>query len=267
MRNIEAAYKAVDQDTAEVVSKLISDFGVPPTLDAAEVLARELYPVLLHRRREMWAKEAALIVSEHPNFVIPEPRQYPVTALTKLIRNCAGLSAKPRLMQLELFDPETIAMQTKRVAPAWLPDDNAVVVEMKRRLVVGVARHVKQASRSLVFDTAAANNVRFARRLTGQENCAFCALMASRGAVYTTARKAGGLGNQFHDHCDCWIELVPDPDRWEGREEADHYHAMWFDGYDGHHSNAEDFREFRRRFKEEQSKNLLNPTTPRRIFA
>lgn len=48
--------------------------------------------------------------------------------------------------------------------------------------------------------------VRFARVMTGAENCAFCLMLASRGAVYKNRKTAGEL-RRFHRGCDC--KVVP----------------------------------------------------------
>ena len=55
--------------------------------------------------------------------------------------------------------------------------------------------------------------VRFARVTTGRETCAFCLMLAGRGAVYHSRRTAGEFSH-FHRRCDC--KVVPgfeaDPD-------------------------------------------------------
>lgn len=55
--------------------------------------------------------------------------------------------------------------------------------------------------------------VRFARVPTGAETCTFCLMLASRGAVYHTRKRAGEF-RHFHRRCDC--KVVPgfedDPD-------------------------------------------------------
>ncbi|HCG2965958.1 hypothetical protein [Corynebacterium striatum] len=255
MKGIRSVYAAIEMDTLRLVSEAVAQQGVPPTLEAAEALAQSLFPSVLELRRSTWAREAALISAEFPTAVVPESRPYPFTALLKLIRNSAGLSPKPKLMQLELFDPLTVSMQVRRVAPAWVPGEEAAVEEMKRRLSAGVARHTKQASRDLVFDVSERNHIKYARRLSGAENCSFCALMASRGAVYTSERAAGGDGNFFHDHCDCWVELVKDESTWEGREEAKHYEDMWNEAFHG--SPKENMKKFGQLFRAEQKERIL----------
>lgn len=47
---------------------------------------------------------------------------------------------------------------------------------------------------------------RFARVPTGKETCAFCLMLATRGAVYWS-RKSAGEFNHFHRNCDC--KVVP----------------------------------------------------------
>ncbi len=48
--------------------------------------------------------------------------------------------------------------------------------------------------------------VRFARVTSGRNTCAFCLMLASRGAVYHSRKTAGELG-QYHRHCSC--KIVP----------------------------------------------------------
>ena len=60
---------------------------------------------------------------------------------------------------------------------------------------------------------------RFARVPTGLETCAFCLMLASRGAVYHT-RKTAGEFRHFHRRCDCKVvpgfEADPDAEIVEG---------------------------------------------------
>lgn len=56
---------------------------------------------------------------------------------------------------------------------------------------------------------------RYARVPSGVHTCAFCEMVASRGFVYHNETKAGkrGLGNDFHDDCDCQIVVEFDADQ------------------------------------------------------
>ena len=69
-------------------------------------------------------------------------------------------------------------------------------------------RFIKQQARDTVTlnverDPARA---RFARVPSGATTCAFCMMLAGRGAVYASGRSAG-YASQYHGHCDC----VPTP--------------------------------------------------------
>ena len=87
--------------------------------------------------------------------------------------------------------------------------------------------------------------VGWARVLQGKYSCGFCIMLAARGAVYSTAdaaqlvaaeagkksRDGGFLSRRartelrkknpraFHEHCDCIVVPVFDPENWSGRAE------------------------------------------------
>lgn len=222
-----------------VVADMVAARGVPVSIDAAHALADEIYPLVLEQRRKLWAMEAAALVDEFPGVTVPAVDVYPLTATRKLVRRVAGLTPEKRQnVQLELFDPATIEM-VKTSVPAWtMPDDEAVIAAMKSRLSAGVSRHAKAASRDAVINTAAANRMRWARQLSGVENCAFCAMLASRGAVYTEKT----VTFQSHDHCDCTGTLVPDAGTWDGQIEADALYSLWV--------KSDGLEDFGKRFRE-----------------
>ena len=79
----------------------------------------------------------------------------------------------------------------------------------------------------------------WARVLVGQENCPFCAMLASRGPVYTekTVLLAGRRsrtrdGLQYHDHCDCTAVAVVRGKPWEGEEQYDALEQLWIEARD-----------------------------------
>jgi hypothetical protein len=80
-------------------------------------------------------------------------------------------------------------------------------------------RLVKQPARLTISQNIAADpgRPRWARVPTGTKTCAFCLMLASRGAVYATARSAGQM-NRYHGDCDC----VPTP-MWDGEQFPDGY--------------------------------------------
>lgn len=58
----------------------------------------------------------------------------------------------------------------------------------------------------LIETKAGAGAIYYARAVTGRDNCKFCLMLATRGAVYLTPSTAGE-GHKFHAHCDC--QVVP----------------------------------------------------------
>lgn len=124
----------------------------------------------------------------------------------------------------------------RTVKPALLDTDpvpRATVVQA----ATAVARHVEMAGReTLIFsvesDRAALG---WARVLTGRENCAFCAMLASRGPVYTSESSAlvRADGRRFHDGCDCLVVAVFDRSSWPGKAQADRLFQFWQDSTRG----------------------------------
>ena len=86
-----------------------------------------------------------------------------------------------------------------------------------------VSRRANQTMRI----NAKRDRLRFARVPMGGETCTFCAMLASRGFVYRSAKTAGE-GNHYHKHCRC--KVIPgfdgmgvegyDPDEWAERWRA-----------------------------------------------
>lgn len=76
---------------------------------------------------------------------------------------------------------------------------------------LGSSRSGKRHALSGGFDliTGAVDNNRSVKgyaRVTSGKTCAFCAMLASRGPVYTSRDRA--LGRRRHDGCDCTVEPV-----------------------------------------------------------
>lgn len=79
----------------------------------------------------------------------------------------------------------------------------------------------------------------YARVLSGSENCSFCAMLASRGPVYsedTVTRRRDG--RKYHDHCDCQGVLVFKGYSWEGEEQYRKLEAAWMESDKGEGSAA-----------------------------
>lgn len=69
-----------------------------------------------------------------------------------------------------------------------------------------ISRHILNAGRQSVIDSVNADRLSVGwARVTDSQPCAFCALLASRGAVYKSEETADF---QAHDHCGCSIMPV-----------------------------------------------------------
>lgn len=57
-------------------------------------------------------------------------------------------------------------------------------------------------------------------RVTVGASCAFCVMLASRGAVYLSRESAGGESRKFHDDCDCVVLPFSDSGDIRGYEDT-----------------------------------------------
>lgn len=224
MKDMVAVYRDIDVGLHHAAQRVLKARGVPTTIEAADLIADDLYSELLQTRKYLAAREATMIRDYAPTMTIPPDHPYNLTSLQKMVRRQAGLSPMASLTAVELLDPVSREITSISVRPWTMPDNEHVQAEMIRRLSAGMARHAKSASRDLVIDTARANNALWARQLSGAENCAFCAMLVSRGAVYSenTARF------QTHNHCDCTATIVPSPSAdYPGRSEAEELEELY----------------------------------------
>lgn len=78
-------------------------------------------------------------------------------------------------------------------------------VKALQHLSGGVQRLVLQPARETIADNVDRDpaDVRWARVPSGATTCAFCRLLASRGAAYHSEESAGGLAHSYHSKCDC----------------------------------------------------------------
>jgi hypothetical protein len=165
-------------------------------------------------------RSAEISLSYYDRFRTAETRHPPIETAT--IRSLLT-PVDPAAVQTSLLvtGPGTIIRQLGRGADPEQADRKALVA------VSGAAsRHVLNGGRD-ALDTAVAHDavaLGYAR-VTGPNPCAFCAVLASRGPVYTSAASAAGA-KDYHDFCMCTVEAVYDADApWPGR--AREFEALW----------------------------------------
>ena len=163
-----------------------------------------------------------------------------ITALTAIIRRYGGMSA---VAALDHYASQRLAAGVSGPAPLRMPADPAAkVIEDAVRGAVAplygpVSADAEQAAleavdaevEKLVLDygrQAALDAVKSDRqarawaRVPNADACAFCLMLATRGAVYASAEAAGrrdattkwadakGYINSFHPNCRCTVEPV-----------------------------------------------------------
>lgn len=223
MIGMVANYQKIDSSIGAAVKVALAARGVPTGIDSANLLAGDLYPEMLAARAELSARERALLSRANPELQIPENIPYSEKSLRKVVYKSTGLTPGSPLANIEVFDVNTREMSTIKVAPYAMPDSDDVLEVVAKRISAGLGRHARGASRDLVIATARANQVRWARQLSGAENCGWCAMLTSRGAVYSEKT----VRFQAHDNCDCTATLVRNSGDWQGKEESEKLARMW----------------------------------------
>lgn len=244
--DVVTAAHQVDVKLAGLVGAYLGDHGVPQTIESLWEMAREIYPQvrvfrdrLYEQRLKELGREAHAVGVE----IKPERQDvYPMEAVYKVIADAVGLSPVKSLNTalVEVLDPDTQEVVRRRISPvSGDPNDAQLVEVVSKRVTASLGRHARAGARNLVANTAQYGYARdkvtkkpvrmgYARVLTGKENCAFCAMLASRGPVYsedTAVRKRDGRA--YHDHCDCVAVLVFQGQPWEGEEQYKRLEAEW----------------------------------------
>lgn len=207
-----------------------------PSPQEWDAMVQAAYPSVYRGRMDYWRlaerayrEERQRVTGDGGPVAFPR-RNYPPEALDKALREMV----KPRL--------------------DVLGEDDDVPQVLIEEAVAVADRHGRDAGRQGEIDAARHDRraLGYARRLTGDYNCAFCTMLASRGPVYRSAnaalirhegrgRNAVATGEPFHDHCDCEVVPVFKRDDWEGRDQYEELSRLW----DEHaNSNLADWRRY-----------------------
>lgn len=92
--------------------------------------------------------------------------------------------------------------------------ETGAIAQFGRFLTARVDYEVKRAAGESIYRNGSRDPLkpRYARVPSGNETCAFCIMLASRGFVYRDAKSAGE-GDHYHPNCDC--RIVPGFDHME----------------------------------------------------
>lgn len=231
-------------DISELVVREIANSGVPVTVSDAEKLVERLHPRVVRLREASWKAhvlELGRQASAAGVEIAPEPLEpYPAKALFDAICDVSRMTPGSSKIRVEVLDEET---KRRVVRPVSVSADNnrdkAVVNRISSELGERLGRHVVDAGRRVVSESVHNGSARFknsglpahtgyARVLSGAESCAFCAMLASRGPVYSedtvmTRRD----GRRYHDGCDCIPVLVVEGKPWVGQAEQEALYKEW----------------------------------------
>lgn len=106
----------------------------------------------------------------------------------------------------------------------YLDDDDLFVESEEGLIVESLTKEESLALKNKMYK--AYGGRRWARVATGAETCGWCLMLCSRGPVYASEARGGGL-NAWHDGCDCKVVPVFDLEDWEGRERYLASLEMW----------------------------------------
>lgn len=172
------------------------------------------------RQSRNLALQAGLLYLAAEGFpvAVEVPPIYPVEAVVDMLQRVVGRAKTP--------DGKPVNRLNRR--------DTLTVERVGRAVVRAAERHAQQPARDIVQDVADEwAGVAWARVLTGPTSCSFCAMLASRGPVYTSetsAKYKGGLRvDKYHDGCDCEVVLVTNYSTWEGRRAHRLLEDLWAD--------------------------------------
>lgn len=223
------------------------DLSDPAAVKAAEPGMRSL--VVKHRRLAAQAANAFLDASAAEHGVEayhPPVEPYHASALRKLLRENVGASAE----QLAAAARRHVVMAGHRqmMRAVLDPEFGNYATREEQEELERSTSPLTGGDDSDDDAPAGGGKVRpvgWARVLQGKYSCGFCTMLASRGPVYSSAdaakyvaapvgeksREGGFLSRKartelrkknpraFHEHCDCIVVPVFDPENWSGRAE------------------------------------------------
>lgn len=209
----------------DAVKRLIRAYGVPVTpAQQAQFALLLLRPTRTARGRNFDA--AVRYLNGHGIRDIPNQPGYPIQAVEKIVADVNRLRiAEQPLTEANRRDPQFVKAAEKSITG-------------------GLVRHAQDPARSVVKDVAeSTDGIGWARMLTGPTSCSFCAMLASRGPVYSSRESAIGRGGDPMDRyhtaylnangkqvggdCDCIAVLVTDFRTWEGLKSFRKLEDLW----------------------------------------
>lgn len=239
-------HRDVQAAIGQAVARAIAAVARTVQLSDVDAWFGRVLPRLLQIVRSGWVgsrTQAVRYLRDHAEaegrLVVPEPALWTPDRVATSLRVTGPVAAKEHIQAYRSTDGVQPAMVT--------------------RLSGSAQRQALAGGRGTVYRTVRESREIVAwRRVTDADPCAWCAMLAARGAVYLTRASASGvvgrdrsgalrgtrqLGQSFHDGDECTVEPVYE-DEDEPPEVAALY-QQWLDATAGHSGKAA-IREWRR---------------------
>lgn len=263
------ANASATEKLAKEITEAVLAVAYPLTVEQLWELTQRVFPIIGKYRRIFYdnaVTEMRNALSTQGLEISPAaPRAYSPHATWKMIARLLGWDTTqyPLDAPIEAYPDDFRTAIDENVVK---PNPTALDHEKLARRVVGAARrHAASAGRDVVVDSARFSEIRdvdteevlrpsdfeyptpddfvespdgesgvvvgWARVLTGEENCPFCAMLASRGPVYeekTALNAASRDGRRYHDNCDCTAVMVVKGKPWDGQEQYEALQDLWY---------------------------------------
>jgi hypothetical protein len=221
--------------------------GIPVTEAQRWEMALQMVGPIQQSRSFAWKAAVIYLAAQGFGVPTPQPPGYTAVAVVDMLQRIVG--------QSRTVDGKPVHRLNRR--------DPLVVEQVAKRIVRGAERHAQQPARDVVQNVADEwPGVAWARVLTGPRSCAFCAMLASRGPVYTSEASAKYRGGErvdkYHDGCDCEVVLVQNYSVWEGKRAHQLLDKLWEDSTQGT-SGRRSMNAFRRAYEAQTGTGKFRP--------
>lgn len=226
--------------------RILRSANVADAAEAERLFAEPLWGIILEARREAFLKGAQFAGEQALKFGyrppdIPMAGYSPEAVKTVLREEWRGDSPWDTIVERiegHIFDASRQAVMT---SVEVINDDveNESLTDSWDDLDAEFASTQENWARDVILEDGEEAQAApeggllgWARVLTGNDNCSFCIMLASRGPVYESSAAAGrikassrwgdakGYLNRYHTNCDCSIVMVPRVGKWAGAEQA-----------------------------------------------
>jgi hypothetical protein len=251
----------------KLIRAVLHALGVPITPFQINETAIRLFRPTLDARDYNYAAAVRYLAGLHlpPDIVVPAPRPFPLEAIKATLVDVTH--------NLHIAgEPITAANRT-----------DIRVIETARKAIEGpIAKQAAEPARETIAAIGElAEGYGWARVLVGATSCSFCAMLASRGPVYTSRAAAVGRGGPMGAYhtpyvnksgvtvggfCDCIAVIVPRGKPWEGEQAYLALEDLWLDeteNYSGADARNAFRRAWERKVRAGETEKYLAPSMKR----